>query len=183
MCAFHSLYLARFSVVYHARIASRLTVAASSANSTILATLFCLLSHSTITPNISGSAAMLLDITWTYAAVHLCLSCVRPYLLVVAGIGKETVRVLARAGAKVIMTSRDLAAGQQAAKEITQGNIKVTELPSARLHVECCIYIGYLHLGDSECWLASSVPRAMIFLFCILPAGLVNSFDWLPDRG
>lgn len=45
--------------------------------------------------------------------------------LCLAGIGKETVRVLAGAGAKVIMTSRNLAAGQQAAKELTQGKLKV----------------------------------------------------------
>ena len=46
-------------------------------------------------------------------------------MLVTAGIGRETVRVLAGAGAKVIMTSRDVAAGQQVATELMQGKVKV----------------------------------------------------------
>lgn len=44
-----------------------------------------------------------------------------------AGIGLETVRVLAGAGARVIMTSRNLQAGQQAAKELTQNGTKVSQ--------------------------------------------------------
>lgn len=46
-----------------------------------------------------------------------------------AGIGKETVRVLAAAGAKVIMTSRDLAAGQKVATELMQGKVTVSTSP------------------------------------------------------
>ncbi|KAL3136276.1 hypothetical protein ABBQ32_007283 [Trebouxia sp. C0010 RCD-2024] len=41
-----------------------------------------------------------------------------------SGIGQETVRVLAGAGAKVIMTSRNLAAGQKVATELMQGKGK-----------------------------------------------------------
>ncbi len=44
-----------------------------------------------------------------------------------AGIGEETVRVLAIAGARVIMTSRDIEAGQQVARQMMQGNLKVTK--------------------------------------------------------
>ena len=48
-----------------------------------------------------------------------------------SGIGRETVRVLAGAGAKVIMASRDLAAGQQVAQQLTQGELKVIkQMPS-----------------------------------------------------
>ena len=46
-----------------------------------------------------------------------------------AGIGKETVKVLAAAGAKVIMTSRDLAAGQKVATELMQGKVMVSTSP------------------------------------------------------
>lgn len=42
-----------------------------------------------------------------------------------AGIGTETVRVLAAAGARVIMTSRNIEAGQQAAKQLMQHQLKV----------------------------------------------------------
>lgn len=50
-------------------------------------------------------------------------------MLAYVGIGRETVRALAAAGAKVIMTSRDLAAGQKVATELIQGKVMVT-LPS-----------------------------------------------------
>ena len=42
-----------------------------------------------------------------------------------AGIGTETARVLAAAGARVIMTSRDIEAGQQVAKQLMQHQLKV----------------------------------------------------------
>jgi len=42
-----------------------------------------------------------------------------------AGIGTETARVLAAAGARVIMTSRDIEAGQQVTKQLMQHQLKV----------------------------------------------------------
>ncbi|KAL0030577.1 hypothetical protein WJX79_005883 [Trebouxia sp. C0005] len=55
-----------------------------------------------------------------------------------SGIGTETVRVLAAAGARVIMTSRDIEAGQQVAKQLMQhhlkGQILVAQLDLADLH-------------------------------------------------
>ncbi|DBB15688.1 hypothetical protein WJX82_002856 [Trebouxia sp. C0006] len=55
-----------------------------------------------------------------------------------SGIGTETARVLAAAGARVIMTSRDIEAGQQVAKQLMQhqlkGQILVAQLDLADLH-------------------------------------------------
>jgi short chain dehydrogenase len=42
-----------------------------------------------------------------------------------AGLGRETVRVLAAAGADVVFTSRSAERGQQVAKEIEAGGVKV----------------------------------------------------------
>ena len=50
--------------------------------------------------------------------------------------------MLAKAGAKVIMTSRDLSAGQQAAKELMQSNPKVPLI--ALVHV---VYFSYRSHG------------------------------------
>lgn len=52
------------------------------------------------------------------------------FVLMTVGIGKETVKVLAAAGAKVIMTSRDLAAGQEVATELMQSKVMVSTSPS-----------------------------------------------------
>ena len=43
-----------------------------------------------------------------------------------SGIGKETVRALATAGARVILTSRSLPAGEEAAQELKGAGVKVT---------------------------------------------------------
>lgn len=55
-----------------------------------------------------------------------------------SGIGAETVRVLASAGARVIMTSRDIGVGQQVARQMMQDNLKgqilVAQLDLADLH-------------------------------------------------
>lgn len=78
----------------------------------------------------SSVAAPLLDGV-PFVIYNFCLCQQDRYDLVpgTAGIGQETVRVLAGAGAKVIMTSRNLAAGQKVATELMQGKGKV------RLHI------------------------------------------------
>ena len=47
-----------------------------------------------------------------------------------SGIGVETVRALAHAGADVVLCSRDLAAGDRAAESIRSGSVK-GKLPSS----------------------------------------------------
>ena len=46
-----------------------------------------------------------------------------------AGLGRETVRVLASAGAHVVFTTRSAERGQQVAKELAAGGLRVCQLP------------------------------------------------------
>ena len=50
-----------------------------------------------------------------------------------AGLGRETVRVLAAAGAHVVFTTRSAERGQQVAKELATGGLKVCQRS-----VHCC---------------------------------------------
>lgn len=49
-----------------------------------------------------------------------------------SGLGVETARTLAYAGAKVIITSRSLAAGQTVADELNAAGLKVCKAPAAK---------------------------------------------------
>lgn len=62
-----------------------------------------------------------------------------------SGIGVETVRALASAGARVILTCRALHAGEAAAQELQRAGAKVMRLSTllqSRCMRNCCMGIG-----------------------------------------
>lgn len=61
-----------------------------------------------------------------------------------AGLGRETVRVLAAAGADVVFTSRSAEAGQRVAQELATSGVKVCS-PSL-MHSSCAIRVPIAHL-------------------------------------
>ena len=58
-----------------------------------------------------------------------------------SGIGVETVRALASAGARVLMTSRSVEAGQKVADRLKADGVKVSNSIFNPIHLTCCALI------------------------------------------